>query len=92
MDFSQPHRVLLFFEKGQEWLSAMRAESLSAQWEYYLGLKAQSKVYEMGFPEHGEGLLIGVSVNSDTELDDLLQCDPALKGNIFELVQAIPYL
>lgn len=91
MNFSQPHRVLLFFEKGEQWLSATRAIYLAAQWEYYLALKKEGKVYDCGYPGHGEGLLVGVSINNDTELDSILAGDPALKGKVLELVSAYPY-
>ncbi|WP_343670367.1 hypothetical protein [Chitinophaga sp.] len=91
MDFSQPHRVLLFFEKGEQWLSATRAIYLAAQWEYYTQLKSEGKVYDCGYPGHGEGLLVGVNIDNDTELHHILAGDPALKGKVLELVNAYPY-
>jgi hypothetical protein len=56
-----------------------------------IALKGQGKVYDCGYPGHGEGLLVGVNVVNDTELDSILAGDPALKGKVLELVDAYPY-
>ena len=91
MNFSNPHRVLLFFEAGPCWQQQHPSACLQEQWTYYEGLQQQGKVGELGTPAHGPGIFVTLSVSSDAELELILQQDPALQQQVLQVQLAYPY-
>ncbi|MGN8072763.1 YciI family protein [Mucilaginibacter sp. 22184] len=58
---------------------------------YYENLKNMGKVLLSGnFWNQARNFII-VYVSSDTELEQIIDNDPAVRNNVFELVRAMPF-
>lgn len=91
MDYRQPHEVLLFFGKGKKPRQDDSA-CLAAQQQYYAQLQREGKVMRTGVQVHEAGLFVSLFVQSDVELCNILEHDPAVRAGIAEVLQAIPLL
>jgi uncharacterized protein YciI len=91
IDYKNPHQVMLFFEQKQHKDKAPGKACLMQQQEYYNGLKANGKVTMSGDLYNQSKIFVILSVSSDTELEEIINNDPALRQNTSELVRAMPF-
>jgi uncharacterized protein YciI len=92
IDYKNPHQVMLFFEQKQCADRSKNEACITQQVNYYEMLKAHGKVTISGDLYDQRKIFVIVSVSCDTELEDIINNDPAVKQNISELVRAMPFV
>lgn len=92
IDYKNPHQVMLFFEQKQPDNRSKNERYLIQQLDYYEMLKANGKVTVSGDLYNQHKIFVILTVSNDTELEDIISNDPALKQNISELVRAMPFV
>lgn len=87
--YKEPHHVMLVFEeKGT--VNPQHA-CINERVNYYENLKNRGKVLLNGnFWNQAHDFII-VYVSSDTELEQIIDNDPAVRNNLLELVKAMPF-
>jgi hypothetical protein len=83
MNFSEPHGVLLFFERGPQW----SPDCLTEHRHYYNQLG--NRLLQYALPAVEGAVFISLSVHSDAELETLLAHDPALQNESLAIIKAI---
>lgn len=87
--YKEPHRVMLFFEEKEG--NSIEQPCIKERVNYYENLKNKGKVLMSGnFWNQARNFII-LYVSSDTELEQIIDNDPAIRHNIFELVRAMPF-
>jgi uncharacterized protein YciI len=87
--YKQPHHVMLFFEeKGN---MNEQQQCISEHVNYYESLKNDGKVLINGSFWNQPRNFVILYVMSDTELEQIINNDPAIRGNVLELVRAMPF-
>jgi len=87
--YKEPHHVMLFFEEKET--SNAQQTCINERISYYENLKKMGKVLLSGnFWNQARNFII-VYVSSDTELEQIIDNDPAVRNNLFELVRAMPF-
>ncbi|RKR81522.1 hypothetical protein BDD43_1669 [Mucilaginibacter gracilis] len=92
IDYKNPHQVMLFFEQKQPKNKTENSECLTQQLNYYQKLKSNGKVTVSGDLYNENKIFVILTVSCDSELEDIINNDPALKQNISELVRAMPFV
>ncbi|MEZ2338297.1 YciI family protein [Mucilaginibacter sp. RCC_168] len=91
--YKEPHHVMLFFEEKE--ITNEQHTCIRERISYYENLKNMGKVLLSGnFWNQARNFIIVyviVYVSSDTELEQIIDNDPAVRNNLFELVRAIPF-
>ncbi|MBB6108938.1 YCII-related domain-containing protein [Mucilaginibacter lappiensis] len=87
--YKEPHHVMLFFEE-KEILNEQHT-CINERINYYENLKNRGKVLLSGNFWNQACNFIIVYVSSDTELEQIIDNDPAVRNNLFELVRAMPF-
>jgi hypothetical protein len=86
--YKKPHHVMLFFEEKE---TNCNDTYITERLSYYENLKKNGKVLLRGdFWNQGRNFVI-VYVASDTELEQIIDNDPAVRQNRLELVRAMPF-
>lgn len=86
--YKEPHHVMLFFEEKE---GNIEQPCINERINYYENLKNKGKVLMNGnFWNQARNFII-LYVSSDTELEQIIDNDPAIRHNIFELVRAMPF-
>ena len=88
--YKNPHHVLLLFEKKESINNQLQAY-ISDHINYYENLKTKGKVVISGNFWNQASKFIIVHVSSDTELEQIINNDPAICNNILELLSATPF-
>jgi uncharacterized protein YciI len=87
--YKEPHHVMLFFEEKQ--MTNVHPTCIKERINYYENLERLGKVLLSGnFWNQARNFII-VYVSSDTELEQIIDNDPAIRNNVFELVRAMPF-
>ncbi|SDP48169.1 YCII-related domain-containing protein [Mucilaginibacter sp. OK268] len=87
--YKEPHHVMLFFEEKE--ITNTQHTCINERISYYENLKKMGKVLLSGnFWNQARNFII-VYVSSDTELEQIIDNDPAIRNNLFELVRAMPF-
>jgi len=88
-DYKKPHHVLLFFntEKVTDAAEAIIREHQ----QYYQNLKECGKAIISGNFWNQPKSFVVLLVSCDAELEEIINCDPALKQNLVELTRAMPF-
>ena len=87
--YKEPHHVMLFFEEKE--ITNAQHTCIKERINYYENLKNMGKVLLSGnFWNQARNFII-VYVSSDTELEQIIDNDPAVRNNLFELVRAMPF-
>jgi uncharacterized protein YciI len=87
--YKEPHHVMLFFEEKE--IINPQHTCINERIDYYENLKNMGKVLLSGnFWNQARNFII-VYVSSDTELEQIIDNDPAIRNNLFELVRAMPF-
>jgi uncharacterized protein YciI len=87
--YKEPHHVMLFFEEKENVID--QQQCISAHINYYESLKSDGKVLIKGsFWNQPQNFVI-VYVASAAELEQIIDNDPAIRGNALELVRAMPF-
>jgi murein endopeptidase len=92
IDYKNPHLVMLFFEQIQPYNKAKNEQSFIQQMAYYEMLRSNGKVTMTGDLYNQHKFFVIVNVSCDSELEDILGNDPAIKQNVCELVRAMPFV
>lgn len=83
---------MLFFEQKQSGNPSKTEICLSQQLNYYDMLRSSGKVVMSGDLYNQHKFFVILNVSCDTELEDIINNDPAIKHNISELVRAMPFV
>ncbi|NOW97256.1 YciI family protein [Mucilaginibacter sp. SG564] len=87
--YKAPHHVMLFFQEKE--IANTQHAFVNERISYYENLKNMGKVLLSGnFWNQARNFII-VYVSSDTELEQIIDNDPAVRNNVFELVRAMPF-
>jgi uncharacterized protein YciI len=87
--YKNPHHVMLFFEEKES--RSKQQQCITDRISYYENLKSAGKVLLSGdFWNQTQNFVI-VYVSSDTELEQIIDNDPAIRHNVLELVRAMPF-
>jgi uncharacterized protein YciI len=87
--YKEPHHVMLFFEEKE--ITNKHQQCIKERINYYENLKNAGKVLMSGnFWNQARNFII-VYVSSDTELEQIINNDPAIRHNLLELVRAMPF-
>lgn len=92
IDYKNPHQVMLFFEQKQPDNKTHNEKYLAQQISYYEMLRSHGKVTISGDLYDMRKIFVILNVSCDTELEDIISNDPAVKQNISELVRAMPFV
>jgi len=92
IDYKNPHQVMLFFEEKQRKNKTKTEICLAQQINYYDMLRSCGKVVMSGDLYNQHKFFVILNVSCDTELEDIIDNDPALNQNISELVRAMPFV
>lgn len=92
IDYKNPHQVMLFFEQKQPDNKSRNQKYLAQQINYYDQLRSHGKVTVSGDLYDMNKIFVILTVSCDSELEDIINNDPALKYNISELVRAMPFV
>lgn len=87
--YKQPHHVMLFFEEKEN--KNEHQHCISEHVNYYESLKNSGKVLLNGSFWNQPRNFVIVYVASDVELEHIINNDPAIQGNVLELVRAMPF-
>lgn len=83
---------MLFFEEKQRKNKTKTEICLAQQINYYDMLRSCGKVVMSGDLYNQHKFFVILNVSCDTELEDIIDNDPALNQNISELVRAMPFV
>jgi len=87
--YKEPHHVMLFFEEKE--ITHKHQQCIKERVNYYENLKNAGKVLMSGnFWNQARNFII-VYVSSDTELEQIIDNDPAIRHNALKLVRAMPF-
>ena len=87
--YKEPHHVMLFFEEKE--ITHKHQQCIKERVNYYENLKNAGKVLMSGnFWNQARNFII-VYVSSDTELEQIINNDPAIRHNALKLVRAMPF-
>ncbi|HEY9197233.1 MAG TPA: YciI family protein [Mucilaginibacter sp.] len=86
--YKNPHHVMLFFEKNE---INVTDTCMDQRVNYYENLKNDGKVVLSGDFWNQPRNFVIVHVTSDTELEQIINNDPAIRENVLELVRAMPF-
>ena len=87
--YKEPHHVMLFFEEKGNMND--QQQCISEHVNYYENLKNDGKVLINGSFWNQPRNFVIVYVASDTELEQIINNDPAIRNNVLELVRAMPF-
>jgi uncharacterized protein YciI len=89
MNYKQPHYVMLVFDRGARYHQNKAA--LAARTRYYSDLRDEGKVLLQGSLLSFDGMVTIVRVSSDSDLEEIINNDPALEARALEIIEAIPF-
>jgi uncharacterized protein YciI len=87
--YDNPHHVMLLFEEKEA--ANDQQQCIMEHINYYENLKNDGKVLISGSFWNQASNFVIVYVSSDTELEEIIDNDPAIRHNVLELVRAMPF-